>query len=323
MSTGTTLARGLGVFSLGLGLVQVAGPRRFARWIGVRPDPERVTATRLVGIRELGAAGALLVTRKPVAGQWFRLAGDVIDVGLLARALAARDSQRARVAAALAGVAGIAIIDLVGGIAVTSEAEPRGTSTTTPSGARLIRRAITVQASRQKAYEHWRDFSRLPRFMRHLEAVTVIDDRHSRWRAKAPVGGSAEWDAEITEDLPGELIAWRSVGRSEIANSGTVSFVDAPGDRGTEVHVELEYAPPFGSVGAAVASLFGEEPAQQIADDLRRFKQILETGRVGRSDATVGDRKVRQRPAQPLEPSRVRQEERHLGRAAAATTGAM
>jgi len=132
----------------------------------------------------------------------------------------------------------------------------------------------------------WRDFSNLPRFMNHLESVQVIDQRRSHWKTKAPAGKSVEWDAEIIEDRPGELIAWRSLEGSQIGNSGVVRFIDAPGDRGTEVHVELEYQPPLGTLGVVFARLLGEEPEQQAADGLRRFKQILETGRVPWSAAT-------------------------------------
>jgi uncharacterized membrane protein len=113
-----------------------------------------------------------------------------------------------------------------------------------------------------------------------------------------------EWDAEITEDVPGERIAWRSVAGSKIDNAGTVSFVPAPGDQGTEVHVDMRYSPPAGAVGATLAKLFGEEPAIQLKDDLRRFKQIAETGEVVRSDGSPegqrGLRQLKQRPAQAL-----------------------
>jgi uncharacterized membrane protein len=176
---------------------------------------------------------------------------------------------------------------------------PTGTATTLESGVRRIRRSATVNAPRTQAYEVWRDFAGLPRFMRHLDEVRVIDDTRSHWRAKAPGGTTVAWDAEITEDTPGEVIGWRSGAGSQVANAGRVRFRDAPGDRGTEVHVELAYEPPFGPLGATVAKLFGEEPAQQVADDLRRFKQIVETGRVTWSDATISDRRLRQRPAQP------------------------
>ena len=299
MSTGTTITRALGVFSLGLGLYQLLAPRRFDQLIGVKPQGDRMRATRLVGLRELGAAGGLLASRRPASWSWLRVGGDVVDVGLLARAMAARDARRDRLGMAMLAVGGIALVDVLAGMATASESAPRGTTTTTEQGTRQIRRAVTVKTSRQAAYDLWRDFERLPRFMQHLEAVHVLDERRSHWRASGPVGTSVEWDAEITEDVPGKLIAWRSTGGSGMRNSGRVEFVDAPGDRGTEVHVELEYAPPLGSIGAMAARLVGEEPGTQVADDLRRFKQILETGRVPWSDATVGDRKLRQRPAQP------------------------
>jgi uncharacterized membrane protein len=166
------------------------------------------------------------------------------------------------------------------------------------------RSAATVNASPDTVYAAWRDVTRLPEFMYHLEAVTSIDERRSHWVAKAPAGTAVEWDAEITEDEPGTRIAWRSVDGASIENSGLVEFVAAPGGRGTEVHVALEYAAPGGSLGSVVAKLFGEEPAQQVSDDLRRFKQLVETGEIARSDgAPLGTRSANaahQRDAQPL-----------------------
>jgi uncharacterized membrane protein len=299
MSTGTSLARGLGFMSLGLGLFALLEPHRFARLVGVRPTAEGLTTARLVGVRELGAAGGLLANSRPAPWPWFRVAGDVMDVALLSRAMTSRQARRERVAMALTATAGITALDVLAGLVLGNEVGPKGTATTTATGSRRIRRSVTVNVPRQQAYDTWRDFSGLPRFMRHLEEVRVIDDTRSHWRAKGPAGVSAEWDAEIVDDTPGEVIAWRSVDGSQIANSGRVRFVDAPADRGTEVHVELDYDPPLGAVGATLAQLFGEEPSQQVADDLRRFKQIVETGRVVWSDATIADRRVRQRPAQP------------------------
>lgn len=299
MSTGTTLARALGLFSLGLGLYQLLAPRRFNELIGVQPNDGNERTTRLVGARELGAAGGLLASSKGTPWSWLRVGGDAMDAGLLARALTAQDAKRDRVALAILAVGGIALVDLLAGMVQASESGPQGTTTTTEEGTRLVRRAVTVNVPRQAAYDEWRDFSRLPRFMQHLEDVQVIDDRRSHWTAKAPAGTTVEWDAEITEDVPGEVIAWQSTQGSAIANTGRVTFLDAPGDRGTEVHVELEYAPPLGPIGAMAARLLDEEPAVQVADDLRRFKHILETGRVPWSDGTIGDRKLRQRPAQP------------------------
>ncbi len=143
-----------------------------------------------------------------------------------------------------------------------------------------VRHSTTINRSPGELYHYWRRLSNLPRFMRHLESVHETDDTHSRWVARAPAGTTVEWNAEIVEDRPNEVIAWRAVEGSQMRNDGRVRFVDAPGGRGTEVHVELTYAPPAGRVGAAVARLLGEEPRVQIEDDLRRLKDILEAGEI-------------------------------------------
>jgi uncharacterized membrane protein len=123
--------------------------------------------------------------------------------------------------------------------------------------------------------------------MRHLESVRVTGEGRSHWVARAPAGTTVEWDAEVVEDRPNELIAWRSLPGSEVPNSGTVRFALAPGGRGTEVRVELQYDPPGGKLAAVVAKLFREEPSQQVQDDLRNFKQVLEIGEVTLSDASI------------------------------------
>lgn len=167
------------------------------------------------------------------------------------------------------------------------------------------RTAITVNAPPQEVYARWRDFERLPEFMYHLESVQVTGGSRSHWAAKAPGGTNVEWDAEITEDEPARRISWRSLEGADVQNSGTVRFQPAPKGQGTEVHVELEYTPPGGALGAVVARLFGEEPNQQAADDLRRFKQLVETGEIARSDGSpMGSRaqnQLRQRDGNPPE----------------------
>jgi uncharacterized membrane protein len=140
--------------------------------------------------------------------------------------------------------------------------------------------AVIVDKPSSDLYTYWRDFTNLPTFMNHLESVTVQDDTHSHWVAKAPLGRTASWDAEIINETPGHLIAWRSVPGSGVASAGTVRFEPATGGRGTEVRVNLEYNPPAGAIGAAVARLLGEEPRIQVAEDLRRFKNLMETGEV-------------------------------------------
>jgi uncharacterized membrane protein len=152
----------------------------------------------------------------------------------------------------------------------------------------------------EEVYNFWRDFQNLPRFMRHLESVTDLGDGRSRWKAKGPAGMEVEWEATIIADVPGEVITWRSLENADVDNAGAVRFEEAPGGRGTIVKVNIQYNPPAGVVGATIAKLFGEEPEQQLDDDLRRFKQVMEVGEVVVSDATLfGTGYFAQRPARP------------------------
>jgi uncharacterized membrane protein len=144
----------------------------------------------------------------------------------------------------------------------------------------VVQQAVTISRPREEVYSYWRNLENLPRFMDHLQEVRVLDEKRSTWVARAPGGGTVEWDAAITDERPNEMLAWHSARDAQVHNTGSVRFHDAPGGRGTEVKVVLQYTPPAGALGAAVAKLFGEEPSQQIADDLRRFKSILEAGEV-------------------------------------------
>jgi uncharacterized membrane protein len=165
------------------------------------------------------------------------------------------------------------------------------------------RTAVTIRRPPDEVYAYWRDFTNLPNFMFHLEDVEVTGPTTSRWVARAPLGTSVQWEAEIVEDREGEVIAWRSTAEATVPNSGSVRFARAPGDQGTEVAVEIRYDPPGGKVGELIAKLFGEEPRQQVRDDLRRFKQVMETGEVvlsdGTPDGTRTQRQWKQRAAAP------------------------
>jgi uncharacterized membrane protein len=141
-----------------------------------------------------------------------------------------------------------------------------------------VSKAVTINTSPQALYNFWRDFTNLPRVMSHVQSVEVLDDNRSHWVVKGPMNSRIEWDAEIINEEPYELIAWRSLAGAEIDNAGSVRFIRAPGGRGTQVRVNIEYIPVAGKVGAAIARIFGEEPNQQVREDLRRFKQIMETG---------------------------------------------
>jgi uncharacterized membrane protein len=148
------------------------------------------------------------------------------------------------------------------------------------SGPLHVEKSVTINKPAHELYQFWRDFSNLPRFMKHLQQVRVDGDHCSHWVASGPAGTTVQWDAEITVERPNELICWRSLPGAQVENEGSVRFEEAPGGRGTVVRVSFDYSPPAGALGAAAAWLFGEEPNQQVAGDLRRFKNIMETGEI-------------------------------------------
>lgn len=144
------------------------------------------------------------------------------------------------------------------------------------STAERVERSITINRPREELYAFWRDFENLPRVMRNVTSVEVLDRRRTRWRARGPAGSELKWEARLYNDIPGELIAWKTLLGADVPNAGSVRFADAPDGRGTTLYVTLEYAPPTGALGAAVARIFGEDPGEQIAEDLQRFKQHME-----------------------------------------------
>jgi uncharacterized membrane protein len=144
-----------------------------------------------------------------------------------------------------------------------------------------IRETLTINKPRTEVYAFWRNVENLPQFMHHLQSVTVTSDQRSHWVARAPRGlTTLEWDAETTEDRENELIAWRSLPDADVDNQGVVRFQDAPDGRGTEVHVSIQYRPPAGAIGDALARLLNPISSQLIKEDLRRFKRLLETGEI-------------------------------------------
>jgi uncharacterized membrane protein len=184
---------------------------------------------------------------------------------------------------ALTGTGLYLIVRALGGPGAKASVDTKGVGTKgvgTKGQGVEVRESVTVNKSADELYRYWRELTNLPQIMRHLEAVEAQGGNRSHWVAKAPLGTKVAWDAEITEDVPGSRIAWRSLQGSQIPNEGSVAFRAAPGGRGTEVHVHLKYQPPLGPLGATVAKLFGEEPSQQISEDLRRFKQRMETGEI-------------------------------------------
>jgi uncharacterized membrane protein len=143
------------------------------------------------------------------------------------------------------------------------------------SGGVSVDESVTINQPIELLYRFWRNLENLPRFMHHLQSVERVTDTLSRWRAVGPAGSVMEWNAEIINEVPNQVIGWRSVEGSDVVSAGSVNFDDAGGG-GTRVRVRLQYSPPGGKVGAAVAKLMGRDPGTEIREDLRRFKQLLE-----------------------------------------------
>jgi uncharacterized membrane protein len=157
----------------------------------------------------------------------------------------------------------------------------RGSDTREQLGGRRgihVEESVTVNRPLSELYRFWRNFENLPTFMNHLESVAMRDEGISHWVAKGPAGMHVAWDARIINEVQNKVIGWQSLEGSMISTAGSVNFHEAP--HGTRVTVHLQYNPPGGKLGAAIAKLFGEEPHQTIREDLRRFKQLMETGEI-------------------------------------------
>ncbi|OBF58307.1 hypothetical protein A5787_23400 [Mycobacterium sp. 852002-50816_SCH5313054-b] len=298
-NTTVPLVKVLAGASFGLGLAELVAPRKVAAVAGVDDARMSRRVIRALGARECGHGAALLGGSDKLV--WTRVAGDILDVTLLLAGVAARGRGRRRQGAIAAAVlGGIGAVDLYAALRASRDGGARHAN-----GARhrTLRAAVTVRRSPEDVYQFWRDLENLPSFMHHLRSVTSRADGSSHWVANAPVGRPVQWDAQLTEDQPNRRIAWQSLPGSAIQHGGSVEFTPASDGDGTEVRVRIGYQMPGGVVGKAAATLFGESPDQQVNDDLRRFKQILETGQVLRSDGspegTAAARQLHQQPAQP------------------------
>lgn len=288
------LARGLGYFSIGLGLAELLLPRAVSHRIGVRRAPN--TLIQALGAREVLSGLGILAGRKQPVWLWSRVLGDAMDLALLGAAFSGRRNSRARLATATAAVLGVTALDVF----CSAKESRNGRNDGLPGrpgrkpGQKPRRnhtlKVITINRSAEELYRCWRNFENLPRFMWHLKSVSASSDGRSHWVAKGPAGTEVAWDAEVVNERSNELIAWRSLPGSEVEHSGSVRFEPAPGGRGTIVRVHMQYDPPAGALGRAVAKLFAQSPEKQIAVDLRRFKQFMETGEIARTEGQPAGR---------------------------------
>jgi uncharacterized membrane protein len=306
-------AKGLGWFSIGLGLAQIGAPRAVARFIGVNDDEETRNTMFAIGLREITSGIGILSRPRPAGWVWSRVGGDLMDLALLGKAMKSDESDKGRVAAATAAVLGVTVVDFLTGQQLSKGSNGRSEG----SGGRgqgivesakgiRVKSAVTVGRPVSEVYGFWRNFENLPRFMSHLESVQVVDDRRSHWTAIGPAGMRVEWDAETVEDRPNELISWRSLPGGQVETAGYVRFRPAPGNRGTEIIVEMRYDPPGGVLGATLAKLFGESGQEVVTRDLRAFKNVLEVGEVVHSDSSIYPRPHPARPPEEHELEKAR-----------------
>lgn len=274
------LALGLGWFSVGLGLWELLAPGSLARTIGVEDESGNRKLLRFYGMRELAAGVGILSQPHTSGWLWARVAGDALDMASLGKSLASGNSDKGKLTTAALAVAGVTALDVYCGRRMTQKPMWSGQPV-------HVRQSIVIGRSQEELYAFWKNLENLPSFMDHLDSVAVTGDKRSHWKAKGPAGAIVEWDAEITDDETNRLIAWRSLPGSDIRNSGTVRFERAAGGRGTLLRVELQWSPPAGKVSSVVAKLSGNDPKIQLDAALRALKQIMETGEVIRSDASI------------------------------------
>ncbi|MEP6686758.1 MAG: SRPBCC family protein [Gemmatimonadales bacterium] len=235
-----------------------------------RPDPERN-----VGFAERWVSGAVGVglLAHGLGRQRGRLVLVPIGLGLLRRAITGRcEVKRA-----------------LGSLRSRGPGRPGSVPALTGGAGRKIEQAVTIDRPPAELFHFWRRFDNLPRFMDNLESVTMLDNCRSRWVAKGPLGIRVGWEAEIHHEVEDELIGWRSLPGADVDQAGSVHFAPEPGG-GTEVRVRLRYAAPAGALGDALAQVLGDDPEHQIADDLRRLKQVMEAGEVATSPLAEGTR---------------------------------
>jgi uncharacterized membrane protein len=272
------IARELGWFSLGLGLTEILAPKAVTRLVGVRDGLATRWIVRALGVRELAAGVGLLTQPRRPGWLWARASGDVIDLALLGSALFSPRTKPLRAGVAITAVVGITALDAWAG----QQALERGPAP--------VRRTISIRKPPKEVFAFWRELTSLPRFMKRIEQVEVLDARRSRWRARGPAGATISWEAEITDERPGELLAWKSADPGALHHEGAVRFTPAPDGRSTEVHVSLTYGPDRGSwaaIKSIVAPLSDAALGVQLETDLGRFKQLLETGHIMKSDASI------------------------------------
>jgi len=264
------LVRGLGWFSIGLGMTELLFAKRLGRAIGIR-DHELLL--RALGLREIGSGIGILAQPRPSLNALrARVAGDAIDLALLACALGAARTDKLRVSVATAAVVGVTALD-----ALATQQLSRSASERAEGGVEL-RASIAINKPAEELFRFCHELENLPRLMSHVQSVRQQGGR-THWRAKLATGTEIAWDSEITHDQPNTRLAWKSVEGSPIDTQGSVEFSPLTTDRGTLVRLQIIYK-PAGVLDSSLAHAFSALHEQMLREDLRRFKQLMEAGEI-------------------------------------------
>jgi uncharacterized membrane protein len=276
----TSLAQGLGWFGIALGAAALLAPRALGSLTGI--GGSRSGILRGVGIRELATGVGILTQRNPAPWLWARAVGDVMDLAVLVTALRSGNPGYGRAAVSLAAVTGVLTVDALAASHLTKHAgHPLVSGVAAPTDL-YFETSIATTKSPEECYRFWRKIENLPRFMDSLESVQALDERRFHWIAKDSDSAATtlEWDCEITEDRPGEALAWRTVNGAQVPNAGSVIFEPAAQGRGTIVRLSIHYSPVGGRLTTSLSKLLRQDPQSQVHEDLRRFKQLLESGEI-------------------------------------------
>jgi len=267
------VARALGWFSVGLGAWQLLYPRGVTRAIGVRADPGLV---RALGAREIASGVAILAQKRPAPlALHARVAGDLVDLGLMGAAWNARRTDRTRLAIGAAAVLGVTALDVVCSQKLRASRAARPIE---------LHASVAVQRTPEELYKFWRELSNLPRVLSHVEAIETYEGGRFRVQGKRVAGRELSWDAQIIDDIPNEQFTWSSTTSAPLASRGQVSFRPLGGDRGTSLQLSLRFEPRPGTVASTLLHMLGDAPEQLLKAELRRFKQWIETGELATTE---------------------------------------
>lgn len=282
--TAARLGVALGWLGVGIGIAELLMPRTLAQTTGL---PARTRLMRAMGVREIVTGAGILLQPHQSGWRWSRVAGDMLDLSLLAWISRGHQDRRLKTMTAL--VAGLTALDSL----AAYDSRRQHTVRREAPGVIRIHKSLHIQRPVEASYRFWRNFENFPQFMQHVEAVQVVDATRTHWRVRAPLGQHVEWTAELFSDIPSQQLAWRTLKGSVVEHTGVVRFLPELNGKSTRIDIELSYHAPFGKAGVMLAKIFGEDPSQQIDDDLRRFKQLIETGEIA---TTTGQSAGRRSP---------------------------